>query len=149
VSQPAAGIVVMVCALIFNIWHVGNLKRSMKRTESQLIATEYLHFVSDTYVYIGVLLSFILARFTSGLFWDPLITLFIVLYLIVSVVSLFMSSLTELLDMQLPDEILQEIDKAIRTYHPNVIDYHDLRTRKVGLTKFIEFPMVLPVVIEV
>lgn len=143
VREPMAGIVVMVVALLFNLWHVRNLKRSMKATESQVMATEYLHFVSDTFVYVGVLLSFVLIHVTGYLYWDSLVSLLIVVYLIKSVISVVGNSLAELLDMQLPDEVLAQIDQTIRNYNPHVIDYHDLRTRKVGLTKFIEFHVVV------
>lgn len=143
VYEPVAGMVVMTFALIFNLWHVRNLKKSMIETESQVIATEYLHFVSDTFVYLGVLASFLLIRFTGHLYWDPLVSLLIVAYLMKSVISVFGSTLAELLDMQLPEDVLVVIDQAIRSYDSRVVDYHDLRTRKVGLTKFIEFHMVL------
>lgn len=142
-AQPMAGLIVMAVALVFNLWHVRNLKKNMVRTESQLIATEYLHYVSDSYVYAGVFVSFLLVRFTGFMFWDPLVSLLIVVYLAKSVMGVFGDSLSELLDQQLPDEILKEIDHTIRTFHPQVVDYHDLRTRKVGLTKFIEFHVVL------
>lgn len=143
VREPLAGIVVMGVALCFNLWHVRNLKRSMRTTQSQVMASEYLHFVSDTFVYFGVLLSFVLVQWTGNAYWDPLVSLLIVVTLIKGIVSVLGNSLAELVDMQLPDEILAEIDHAIRHYHPQVVDYHDLRTRKVGLTKFIEFHLVI------
>jgi cation diffusion facilitator family transporter len=106
-------------------------------------ATEYLHYVSDTFVYIGILVSLVLYRFTNLFFWDPLISLLIVVYLVWSVFGVFNDSLGELLDKQLPDSILKDIDSTIRGSFEQVVDYHDLRTRKVGDTKFIEFHVVL------
>lgn len=139
IHQPLAGIVVTVIALALNLWHVKNLRASMVSTGSQVMATEYLHYASDILVYLGVFASFVLFKTTGALFWDPLISLLIVVYLVKNIAAVFDASLGELLDKQLPDPLLKELDQLIRRYHPQVVDYHDLRTRKVGPTKFIEF----------
>lgn len=139
VHQPMAAMLVISVALAFNLWHVRNLRRSMLTTGSQVMATEYLHYVSDIYVYLGVIASLVLVRVTSFEFWDPLISLLIVVYLVKSVVEIFNQSLEELLDKQLADPVIKELDQLIRHFDPRIIDYHDLRTRKVGDTKFIEF----------
>ncbi len=57
IHQTTIGIVITVLALAFNLWHTRNLRVSMTSTGSQLMATEYLHFVTDTLMYIGVLVS--------------------------------------------------------------------------------------------
>lgn len=143
IRQPVAGIVIIVVALLLNIWHSRNLKASMISTNSQLMATEYMHYATDTLVYLGVLVSLVLFKVTGSAIWDPVISLLIVLYLLKSVGSIFRQSLGELLDEQLSDAHLHDIDQAIRNFSPQVVDYHDLRTRKVGNTKFIEFHVVL------
>ncbi len=143
IMQPNVGIAITVVALLLNIWHSRNLRRSMLASRSQIIATEYLHYASDTLVYLGVLVSLVLTEITGMKLWDSVISLFIVGYLMKAVVALFMENLSELLDEQLPDETLKEIDSTIRTFDPRVVSYHDLRTRKVGPTKFIEFHVVL------
>lgn len=141
--QPLAGIAITLVAMALNLWHAKNLRRSMVATNSQVMATEYLHYASDTLVYLGVFVSFVLYTLTGALFWDPLISLLIVIYLLKSVAAIFHETLTELMDVQLPDQQLREIDSTIRAFDQKIADYHDLRTRKVGATKFIEFHVVL------
>jgi ferrous-iron efflux pump FieF len=143
ILQPLAGLLITAVALVFTIWHTHNLKRVVRETGSQLMATEYLHYNSDMLLYIGILVSLALTKVTGKLFWDPIISLFIVVYLLKHAVGLFHETLSELLDTSLPDPLLEEIDALIRNFHPNVADYHDLRTRKVGVVKFIEFHVVL------
>jgi ferrous-iron efflux pump FieF len=141
--QPIVGVVITLIAIAVNFWHIRNLRRSMIESGSQVMASEYLHYASDIFAYIGVIASLLLFKITGSTFWDPLISLFIVMYLIKGVWSIFETALEELLDKQLPDPTLKEIDRLIRSSHPKVTDYHDLRTRKVGQTKFIEFHVVL------
>ena len=61
------------------------------------------------------------------------------IYLVKTIAEVFQETLTELLDVQLPEYLLKEIDEVILTYDRRIVSYHDLRTRKVGPTKFIEF----------
>ncbi len=143
IVQPLAGIVVTTLALLLNGWHTRNLKKSMVATNSQIIATEYLHYATDTFLYLGVLVSFVLTYLTGHASWDPVISLLIVLYLLKNVAGLFLETLSELLDTQLSGELLKEIDITIHSFSPKIVGYHDLRTRKVGPTKFIEFHVAL------
>lgn len=143
IEEPLIGILITILALALSLWHVRNLRNSMIATGSQVMAAEYLHYASDILAYLGVLLSFILFKFTSSVLWDIVISLLIVAYLFKTVAGIFSDSLGELLDKQLPDDTLREIKSIILAYHPQIVGYHDLRTRKVGQTKFIEFHVVL------
>lgn len=143
IEQAGVGIGVTVVALVLNIWHTRNLRSSKLKTSSQIMAAEYLHYASDTLVYIGVLVSLGLCKLTGQAIWDPVISLLIVGYLLKLVSGIFIESVNELLDRQLPEEDLKEIDAAIRAFDSRVAGYHDLRTRKVGSTRFIEFHVAL------
>lgn len=148
IQQAGVGVLITLVSLAVSLWHARNLKASMAGTESQVMASEYVHYASDVLVYVGVLVSLVLFKLTGAKFWDPLISILIVGYLLKTVLSIFKNSLDELLDRQLPDKLLAEIDGIIRNFHPRVVDYHDLRTRKVGQAKFIEFHVVLGDVTE-
>jgi ferrous-iron efflux pump FieF len=143
VEQPLAGIAVMTVAILINLWHVRNLRASMLRTGSQVMASEYVHYASDFLSHLGVIAALVLFKTTGLPFWDPLMSVFIVIYLVRAVASIFNNSISELLDEQLPDVVINHLSKTIRTHHPKIIDFHDLRTRKVGETKFIEFHLEL------
>ncbi|MCG3205603.1 MAG: Ferrous-iron efflux pump FieF [Elusimicrobia bacterium] len=143
IQQPLVGIGVSAVALVLTLWHTRNLRSAMLSTHSQVMATEYLHYASDTFMYLGVLMSFVLFKITGQTFWDPLLSLLMVVYLLKTILDIFRETLTELLDVQLPDSLLKEIDALILTFDSRIESYHDLRTRKVGPTKFIEFHVVL------
>jgi len=143
IHQPLAGFAITVLAIVISFWHIQNLRASVQSSDSAVMSSEYVHYASDLLAYLGVLASFVLFKLTGSLFWDPLISVLIVLYLLKSTAVIFDTSLGELLDRQLPGAVLGDIDGIIRSGHPKVVDYHDLRTRRVGPTKFIEFHVVL------
>jgi ferrous-iron efflux pump FieF len=143
ISEPLAGAGVTAVALILSLWHIRNLNRSAIETGSQVMRSEYVHYASDILAYMGVIASFLLSRATGAQFWDPLVSLLIVAYLLKSVASIFNDSLKELLDEQLPRSERTSLDELIRGFDPRIVEYHNLRTRKVGATRFIEFHVVL------
>jgi cation diffusion facilitator family transporter len=138
-EQPAAGFIVMAIALLINWWHVKNLQRSVAKTGSQVMASEFVHYASDFLGYAGVIVAIALSQWTGLRFWDPLASICIALYLAWSALGIFRNSLSELLDEQLPEPIPSTLARIIRGHSPKIVDFHELRTRKVGETKFIEF----------
>ncbi|MFN0117342.1 MAG: cation diffusion facilitator family transporter [Elusimicrobiota bacterium] len=143
ISKPFLGVLISFIGLILSLWHIRNLKKSVEQSNSQLMASEYLHYASDILAYLGVMVALILYKFTGSPYWDPVVTLLIVIYILRGVTGIFQNALSELLDEQLPDSVLKELDHIIRSSHPKVLDYHDLRTRRVGEAKFIEFHVVI------
>lgn len=139
VHQPLGGVAVMAVAIALNWWHVRNLRRSMLETSSQVMASEYLHYASDFLAHTGVIAALILYQITGQTFWDPLMSALIVIYLFWNITQIFNKSISELLDEQLPEHILGDIVSTIKAHDSRIVDFHDLRTRRVGDTKFIEF----------
>lgn len=143
IEQPMLGVLVSCIGLIFTVWHSRQLKIVARKTQSAVMASEHLHYASDALAYVAVLGSFVLYQITASGLWDPVFSILIVIYVLKSAGSIFANARDELLDRRLSDEILAEIDREIRGFHPAVSGYHDLRTRKVGEKKFIEFHVVL------
>lgn len=139
IEEPAAGIGVMLVAMVLNWWHVQNLKKSSEKTGSQVIATEYVHYASDFLSHSGVIAALALYKLTGQSFWDPVMSLLIVCYLAWGVSLIFRNSVSELLDEQLAEPIPTVIGQVIRNHDKRILNFHELRTRKVGETKFIEF----------
>ncbi len=139
VTHAGAGILVMAVSLVLNWWHARNLRRSRDATHSTVIANEYLHYASDFLGHAGVIISLVLFHLTGQLFWDPLASLLVVGYVLWSVRGILRNAIAELLDEQLPEPVLGEIAKIIRAHDRRIAGFHQLRTRRVGDTKFIEF----------
>lgn len=143
IERPLAGVGVILISIALTLWHVRRLRVSVVVSQSQVMSAEYLHYASDTFANVGVIAAIGLEWATGKTFWDPLMSLLIVAYILRSVAKIFHSALAELMDEQLPDEVLEDVGRTIMNYHPKIIAYHDLRSRKVGETKFFEFHLEL------
>jgi ferrous-iron efflux pump FieF len=142
-SQPDIGIAVILAAIFLNAWHVRGLRVSVRDSGSPVMAMEVLHYASDLITHVGALVSLVIFALTKSSFWDPVISLGIVAYLLVSIGRMFHDVFQELIDKQLPEPVVREIAGLIKSHHPKVVDFHAMRTRQAGDTKFIEFHVVL------
>lgn len=143
VRAEAAGIAVMLAAMVLTglllafQWHV------VRRTGSQAIAADSLHYRADLATNLAVLVSLVVAsRF--GLPWlDGLTGIAIAFWLATGAARIGRQAIDTLMDRELPDPLRSKIEATVRA-HPEVVDLHDLRTRRSGGTVFIEMHLELP-----
>ncbi|TLM69298.1 MAG: cation transporter [Deltaproteobacteria bacterium] len=141
VASPVGGIVVMVISLAASILVTRYLRTVAKRTDSSALAADSLHFAMDVYTNLA-LLGGLLAMVWLDLPWlDPVMSLLVAGYIIVAAVRLLRHGMRDLLDEQLPDEIRGEIEKLLGSQQGELFDYHNLRTRRAGSQKLIDFHM--------
>lgn len=127
-------LVLTVVLVLFQRWVV-------RKTGSVAIEADSLHYASDVFSNLGVLLG--LALFYFGwLYADPVIALIIALVIMKSAVSIMVKSVNLLMDRELPEEE-QSIILGIAEKHEKVLDVHELRTRLSGRTKFIQLHLVM------
>lgn len=75
---------------------------------------------------------------------DPLIASFFALYIIYSSIKLLRTSINELMDHDIPNEIKSSVVKLIHSADPHVIDVHKLRGRKAGHRYYFDCHVTLP-----
>jgi|SRR5882724_1499565 len=136
----AIGIVSMIVAIAASAWLVRILRRAARETESPALASDALHYVTDIYINAGVLVALLLTALTGSSVADPLISLAIALYIIKSAFGLAHESINVLMDRKLPLEIDDKVAEIVARYrNEGVHGFHDLRTRRSGSEKFIDF----------
>jgi ferrous-iron efflux pump FieF len=109
----------------------------VRRTGSQAIAADSLHYRTDLLVNLAVLTA-LLATNPLGLLWlDPLIGGMIALYLLTAALRIGRRAIGTLMDHELGPAERERI-KAIINGHPEVRGLHDLRTREAAGVRFIE-----------
>lgn len=133
---PGIGVVVTVIALICTVMLVTFQRWVVRKTQSQAVRADMLHYQSDVMMNSAILIAL-------GLSWygwhraDALFALGIGSYILYSALRMGYEAVQALLDRALPDEERQEIF-AIVTSWPGVSGAHDLRTRQSGPTRFIQ-----------
>lgn len=137
IEPGAFPIVVLVGAIVATFALIALQRWVIKRTGSTAIAADRLHYAADFATNLAALATLVLTLWL-GIHWlDPLAATLVALYLAWQGVKIGKGAVDTLMDRELaPDERQQIVDRV--RAHPDVIDCHDLRTRRAAQTTFIE-----------
>ncbi len=139
-------LIVMIISLIITIWLVLYLNKIAKITKSMVIKADALHYKTDVYTNISVLISLILVNLTGYELIDVIVGAGISLFIIYSSYELIHDGILILLDKALEEEIVNDIVKAINSEEV-VNTFHLLKTRESGNKTFVEVHLVFNCVI--
>lgn len=109
----------------------------VRRTGSTAIAADRLHYTADLATNLLVLAALLLMARLDIAWLDPLAGALVALYLAWQAARLGRSAIDTLMDRELDASERHRIEILVRA-HPDVVDLHDLRTRRAGTTTFIE-----------
>ena len=135
-QAAGVGMVVTLIALISTLMLVTFQRWVVRKTQSQAVRADMLHYQSDVMMNGAILIAL-------GLSWygwhraDALFALGIGIYILYSALRMGYDAVQSLLDRALPDEERQEIISIVNSW-PGVSGAHDLRTRQSGPTRFIQ-----------
>ncbi len=150
-EKAGIGVVVMLVSALAN-WLISRRLFTIGReTDSIALQADAWHLRTDVYTSIGVMagLGIIwcgnwLAP-TWNLNWvDPVAALCVALLILKAAWELTLDSVKDLLDARLPDEEEAWIIHFAKGLRPLVQGLHDLRTRKGGAMRFVEFHLIVP-----
>ena len=138
-----AGIVVMAISL-FASWYISKrIRKAGEETGSTALVADSLHFATDVYTNAGILGSLLVFRFTGWKWLDPGVALLVGAYILVAAGRLLLGAIHDLMDRGLPEGDVERIRRIIEEHRPMVVEYHDLRTRRSGSTRHIDFHLVV------
>lgn len=135
-SQPAIGALVTVIALFSTLALVTFQRWVVRKTHSQAVRADMLHYQSDIIMNGAILMALLF----SGFGWhraDSLFALGIGVYILYSALRMGYDAVQSLLDRALPDDELKAIIAIVASW-PGVHGAHDFRTRLSGPTRFIQ-----------
>jgi len=138
-EHVALGMWVMVGSAALSAWLTARLKAVARQTHSLIVSTEETHYATDFVTNIGVVATLWLVQRTGNPFWDLLISLVIAGWVLWLCRQIFFRSVGELMDSDLPPSERQRIGQIILGHHPQIVSFHNLRTRKVGSQRFVDF----------
>ncbi|MEY4504902.1 MAG: hypothetical protein RL154_1199 [Pseudomonadota bacterium] len=149
-SEPTTGLDyslgVMLISTIMTWFLVTYLGRIAKETGSLIIEADSLHYKSDLYSNVGVIISLGLIWATGIDLIDSIASFLIAIYIIRSAIDVIKKGVQMLLDRALPHETVEQI-KSILDAHINAKDcivtgYHFLKTRESGEVKIVDVHLV-------
>ncbi|MCA1564922.1 MAG: cation diffusion facilitator family transporter [Acidobacteria bacterium] len=133
------GVATMLVAIVVSFALVAQLRRVATLTESPALSADAVHFASDVWTNGGVLVALTLIYFTGWTIIDPIISIAISIYILVSALAVGRESVHVLMDRRLPPEVDAQVAEIVSRFRAEgVLGFHDLRTRRSGSQKFID-----------
>lgn len=139
-------IYVMIISLVITISLVLYLNHIAKKTNSMVIRADALHYKTDVFSNIAVLISLVLVTFTGYELIDVFVGGGIALYIIYSAYELIHDGVLVLLDRAVDEELVKKIEQIIKD-NDRVNAYHLLKTREAANQTFVEVHLVFDCII--
>lgn len=137
------GIAVMGVSTLANLFMGRYLFRVARATGSVALEASARHRSTDLYTSLSIFVGLIIVRFTGFTILDPIIALGIGILVLKTAIDVYRKSFGGLLDERLsqPEEAM--IVSSIQEHVRDSVTFHELRTRKVGSTPYIELHLVM------
>ncbi len=141
VENLGVGVAVMAVSAVVNTLVSRKLYQVAKKTESIALEADALHLKTDVYTSAGVAVGLLLIWITGWHFLDPIVAILVALLIIKESFMLLRNAYSPLLDSSLSEEETSIIIGAITR---RGLTFHNLRTRKSGHYRFVDFHLELP-----
>ena len=146
VESPGWGVGVMFLSAVLNFFVSQRLFAIGKEADSIALTADAWHLRTDVFTSVGVMISL-------GIIWlghfffvdprihwlDPVAAIFVATFILKAAYDLTSQALGDLMDVKLPPNEEGWIREVITNRKPDIHGYHQLRTRKAGNFRFIEF----------
>lgn len=142
-SYAIAAFLVMAFAGVVNIVVSSILYKTAREEDSIALEADALHLRTDVFTSFGVAGSvlFIMATGNRFLIADPIVAIAVALLILKEAFELIKKALNPLLDSSLSEDDNAKIAAVMEHYKNAIVDYHQLRTRRAGPEKYVEFHM--------
>ena len=139
VEKIGFGFAVMLISAAVNIFVSRKLYRVAKETDSVALEADALHLKTDVYTSIGVAAGLLLMWISGIHMVDPIAAILVALLILKESYELFSKAYAPLLDLALPAADVEQISGIIHHHCTAEMSFHELRTRKAGNYKYIDF----------
>ncbi len=139
------GILVAVAAAAMNFTTATIMLRAARRYDSITLEADAKHLLTDVWTSAGIVAGLAVVIFMPH--WsilDPIMAIAVGIHIIFTGVNLVRRSVDGLMDAALPANEIQAAETVIRSHLPADASFHDLRTRKAGRRRFLEFHLLVP-----
>lgn len=131
IQTPLAGVLVIVVALVVDLWVSRLLSRTAAETGgSHALEADALHFATDVWSNVAVIVGLLAVRagFPLG---DPLAAIVVAILVAVTAIGMLRHTVGALTDEAPDAEVVARLHRVIASL-PEIHDHHTLRARQVG-----------------
>lgn len=137
------GIAVMGISVVVNLFVSRYLYKVAKEEDSMALEADALHLKTDVWTSLGIFAGLIAMKVTGIRQLDPIIALGVALFIIKAAWDMTKRSGRDLLDEKLPPEEEAKIIEVLNKHSDRFLGYHNLRSRKAGGERFVDFHIVI------
>ncbi|MFL6722309.1 MAG: cation diffusion facilitator family transporter [Sphingomonas sp.] len=137
------GIAVSLLAIVCTFALLWYQRRVIARTGSVAIKTDNVHYKSDLFLNGSVIVALVLEQALHIARADALFGIGIALWLLWGAFRASKEAMAQLMDREWPEDERQSFLDAAAAY-PELEGLHDLRTRKSGTLRFVQFHVWVP-----
>ena len=134
-----SGIAVLLASTVASILISRYLRRVASETDSSALQADSLHFAMDVYTNLGLVVGLTVIRFVRVPWLDPVLSILIACYILFEALRLVRHGLRDVLDEELPAVVREEVERLIRANQEDITGFHNLRTRRAGSQKIMDF----------
>jgi cation diffusion facilitator family transporter len=133
------GLVIALAASGVNFVVARLLLMAAREHDSITLEADARHLMTDVWTSVGVVAGLAVVAATGMTILDPLIAYALAVNIIFSGVGLLKRSFRGLMDHALPLAEVEMIERILKKHSDKVKSHHNLRTRKAGPNRFIDF----------
>lgn len=146
ITQIIPGVAVAAIAGIINLITAKVLLVLSGKYDSVALEANAKHIIADVWTTVCVFIGLMVIYYAPPAWQiiDPIIAILIAVHIIITGIKLLRRAVNGLMDVTLPPEDLQIINSAIAAKLPDIGQITELRSRKSGPIRFVEFNLLLP-----
>lgn len=138
-----AGIVAMAVSMVVSILLSRHLLKVSRATGSVVLEANARNITGDIYSTGAVLLGLLVVRITGLSILDPIIAIGIAIYIVKLAYDAINKPLLGLVDASIPRAEQAAIEACLTEQSSKIVGFHELRTRRSGNQRYIDFHLVM------
>jgi cation diffusion facilitator family transporter len=143
-AQPGVGLGISVLASVINLAVALVILGAGRRHDSITLRANAHHLLTDVWTSAGVLAGVALVVLTGWRRLDPVVALLVAANIVRSGVRIVRASVYGLMDVAIPAEELDRINRVVERYARDGVLTHALCTRQAGSERFISLHVLVP-----
>lgn len=145
VRNLGPGLILALLSAVINFVTARIMLTAARRFDSITLEADAKHLLTDVWTSVGMVAGLaILLVAPEYRILDPLIASAMAVNIVFTGIGLLKRSVGGLMDDALPEAELEIIASSIRTHQGEESTFHELRTRKSGPRRFIDFHLLVP-----
>lgn len=139
IEETVIAIIAMAISAVINTVVSRILYKVSQEEDSLALEADALHLKTDVYTSAGIAAGLLLIKLTGISILDPIAAIIVACFIIKEAWHLSKGAFAPLIDTKLSAAEEEKIKKVLDTYKTEILDFHNLKTRKSGAVRYIDF----------